>query len=145
MVGGASLAEINLCNALPRPLQLWFEPWAQEFELPVRAVLTLRCSAAPDIDPSPTFEAIHDDALTVWGAGGSLIAVLIDGVDQDSFTSHLMAPDAGPLSPKAFVDLVFGDHPEARPGGAPYSPTPGKQSWLGRLFMRFRHQLLGSV
>ena len=125
-----SAREIDLCNALPRPLLLWFEPWAQEFELPARARLSLRCSAPAGSDPTPRLEAVDDDMLTIWGASGSRIAVFIDDVDQDSFTGNCEAPDLGPLSSKEFVNLVFRAAPEARPGGR----RAPRRGWLSRVF-----------
>ena len=112
----------QFCNATGEPLVIWFEPWALEFELPPRAVLDLHCASDERIDPTPEIE-VEDGIISVWAAGGSRIAVAIDSVDQDSFSSRYAAPDMGALSPRAFVELTFSRHPEARPGGLPLRPV----------------------
>ena len=44
----------------------------------------------------------------------------------------IAAPDAGALGTKGFIDIVFGNAPEAHPDG---EPRKGK-SWLSKLFRR---------
>jgi hypothetical protein len=118
--GGDSEQKLYLCNADVAPILVWLEPWALEFQLPSRAILTLACTAYEStIDPWPLIEVV-DDVLTVWGSGGSRIAVFIDDVDQQSFSAGYAAPDLGTLSTKGFVNLVFRDQPTARPGGHPF-------------------------
>ncbi len=122
-----------LCNAGASPVFIWLEPWAEEFELPSRSELLIRIEGdaqhmrvAPDVEPT-------DTGFTIYANGGTRLCVAIDGVDQDSGSAEIEAPDFGPLSPRGFVDLVFGDVPEARPGG---QPIPQKPGWIARLFGR---------
>lgn len=124
MIDGPEEQSVHLCNSGASALTVFLEPWAVEFVLPTRGTLTLRCSGHEAADVLPEIEST-DDLLTIWATGGSRIAVLIDGVDQDSFSGGYIAPDMGRLSPKAFVNLAFGDHPAARPGGraAPITKT----------------------
>ncbi|WP_447727669.1 hypothetical protein [Sphingomonas koreensis] len=85
-----------------------------------------RTRIASDIEPT-------DMGYTIYASGGTRLRVVIDGVEQDSGSAEIEAPDFGPLSPRGFVDLVFGDFPEARPSG---QPAPQKPGWIARLFGR---------
>ena len=120
-----------LCNAGASSVFIWLEPWAEEFELSCRSELRIRIEGglqegSPDIEPTET-------GFTVYAAGGTRLRLWIDGVEQRSSSSEIEAPDAGPLSTRGFVDLVFGDVPEARPGGWPAVRRP---SWIVRLLGR---------
>ena len=76
-----------------------------------------------------------DSLVTVYGPGGSLMRVEIDGIGQDSCSATIPAPDMGSLSTRSFVDIAFGDFPEARPGGAPALPAR-RRGWFSRWFGR---------
>lgn len=123
-----------LCNAGESSVFIWLEPWAEEFELTHRSELLVRIEGdaqrtqiAPDIEPT-------DTGFTIYATGGTRLRVSVDGVEQDSVSVELEAPDAGPLSTRGFVDLVFGDVPEARPGGQA-APTR-RGNWIARLLGR---------
>jgi hypothetical protein len=58
--------EFQLCNAVGNELVIWLEPWAQEFVLPPRAVLLLRCVSDGDTDPLPEIET-SEGVIKVWG------------------------------------------------------------------------------
>lgn len=131
-------ASISLCNASGLGMRVWLEPWAQEFILPDRGEVLLECWT-DDLasDPIPEIE-VTDDVLTVYGAAGSRIAVFIDGTDQDSFSAKHTAPDTGSLTTRGFVDVVFGNFPETRPGGLPTKQLNDipRQGILTRLLRR---------
>lgn len=137
--GAEDHQSVDLCNATLTPLMVWLEPWALEFPLPARGTLSLVCSSDKANDVLPEIE-FADDQIIVWGTGESRIAVFINGVDQDSFSARYTAPDLGALSSKAFVNLVFGDHPNARPGGAPLSG-----SMDANVFRRWHSKIASSL
>ncbi|MEG3123965.1 hypothetical protein [Sphingomonas sp. GB1N7] len=128
--------QVRLCNASGADLIVWLEPWAQEFVLPARAELVLYCRSDANGNAMPEIDT-DDGIITIWGQGGSRIAVFIDGLDQESFSAGYSAPDTGLLSPRNFVTLAFGNHPEARPGGKPF-PKPPREKWWQRLFRSLR-------
>jgi len=122
--------EIGLCNAAGKDLAVWLEPWCDEFILPPRAELSLRVESDGGADAEPLIEA-RPDALTIYGAGNSRIRARVDGIEQDTGSASITSPDFGPLSSRGFVDLVFGEFPEARPHGR---PAPTRFPWLRRIF-----------
>lgn len=130
---GDAAEEISFCNAGSLPLVVWLEPWAQEFALPPRSIIVLRCFADGGRNSMPDLEAANG-IMTVWGQGGSRIAVFIDEVDQNSFSSRHAAPALDGLTTRGFVELVFDGRPETRPGGLPLALSPQRDTWWRRLF-----------
>lgn len=126
---------VHLCNASGVGMLVWLEPWAQEFQLESRGELLLECWSDGACDPTPELEMSHD-MITVYGASDTRLAVFINGVDQNSFSAECTAPDAGPLTTRGFVESVFKDFPEARPGGRP-TKSSKPLSVLGRLVRQF--------
>ena len=140
MTANAGRVTIGLCNASNVPLLIWLEPWTGEFHLPPRGEPLLDCSTEnPQADPTPELD-FAEEIITIWGVGGSTIAVFINGVDQKSFSGKMACPDMGPLTSRKFVDIVFGGSPEARPGGLPLqiAALARRESALARLLRRFR-------
>ena len=134
-----SEATVHFSNGGTDEIQIWLEPWAQEFHLPPRGELFLRCwSTVEGSDPTPELEATPE-GVTAYGAGNSRISVFINGVDQHSFSAEHTAPDAGPLSTRGFVDLVFSEQPGARPGGQ-ITPAPPSTSAAMRFLHRVFHR-----
>jgi hypothetical protein len=132
MAGSTTGWALSLSNAGSTDLTVWLEPWCDEFVLPRRGELTLVIEADDGRGAAPELD-ISEDTLTVYGAVGTRIRVQIDGVEQNSGSSDITTPDMGALSIREFVDVVFGDFPQARPGG---HPAPAKDGWLRRLFGR---------
>ena len=130
----AAVASVHLSNATAAPLSVWLEPWIDEFALPPRSELALHVTMPSGQAPMwPEIDSA-EDLLTIYGPGGSLIRVEIDGVVQESCSATMMAPNLGPLTMRSFVNMAFGDFPEARPGGLPVRPI--KRGWFSRLFRR---------
>jgi hypothetical protein len=123
---------ISLCNAGETPLAIWLEPWCDEFLLSPRCELSLEVDSGSDTEAEPELET-SEHGLTIFARANSRTRVFIDGEQQTSGSVSITAPDFGPLSSKGFVDLVFGNFPEARPRGA---PAPSKPGWFRRLFGR---------
>ena len=126
-----NLLTIGLCNAGNEEVPVWLEPWCDEFVLPPRSELLLRVEADDGIVWEPELE-ITDDSLVIYGAGATRIRVLVDGIEQHT-GSAILTPPAFGMSTRAFVDVVFGDHPAARPHGRSISRTV---HWFKRLFGR---------
>lgn len=123
---------VHLSNAQAADLAVWLEPWCDELSLRPREVLTLLVEGG---DEGPEIE-FAEECLMIYGAGGTRLQVLIDNVKQDTGSADLTVPDGGALSTRDFVQTVFGNAPEARPGGAPFpGPRPG---FFRRLFSRGR-------
>jgi hypothetical protein len=121
---------VSLCNAGGADLHVWVEPWCDEVVLASRSELALHVESGDAVDWEPQFE-VTQEGLTVWGAGNTSIRLLVDGVEQDTGSASLMAPDFGAMGSRGFVEVVFGNFPEARPGG---KRAPEKKGWFRRLF-----------
>ena len=132
MAASGHQTTISLCNAGEAPLMIWLEPWCDEFFLSPRCELSLEIDSNDEIEMEPELE-VSDHGLTIFAAANTRIRIFIDGEQQESASASITAPDFGPLSSKGFVDAVFGNFPQARPGGA---PAPITRSWLRRLFGR---------
>jgi hypothetical protein len=136
---GAAVGTLLLSNATADPISIWLEPWADECTLAPRSELSLEVTtpdggavARPEIESS-------EGLITIWGSGGSLIRVTIDGIEQKTGSAIIPSPDTGALSPRAFIEMGFGNFPEARPGGQPLptvASTP-RISWRDRLLRWF--------
>jgi hypothetical protein len=129
-----AVATLRLSNATAAPLFIWLEPWVDELWLPPRSELTLHMTVRGE-SQWPEVEANADQGLTIWGAGGSTLRVEIDKALQDTLSARHASPDLGALSPRKFIGIAFGAFPEARPGGAPFAPTP-RRGWLAWLLGR---------
>ncbi|WP_137861793.1 MULTISPECIES: hypothetical protein [unclassified Sphingomonas] len=134
MPEAGAVATLRLSNATAAPLFIWLEPWVDELWLPPRSELTLHTVTLGELQ-WPEIEANDDEGLTIWGVGGSTLRVEIDNVPQDTFSAGYASPDLGALSPKFFVNTVFGAFPQARPGGHPLQPVR-RRGWLSRLLGR---------
>ena len=114
-----------------RSLSLWLEPWCDEFDLPPGSTVELFLRGSPggllEIEEAPK-------QVTVWAPSGSLVDIYIDGHLKESGSSSILVPDLGVLGTKGFVDVVFGNFPEARPGGRPRSSDGGWRAWLRKIF-----------
>jgi hypothetical protein len=132
---GPAAVSVRFSNATAAPLSIWLEPWVDEFELPPRSELALHVTVSQSQVPEWPDLEFSDRLVTVYGPRGSLMHVEIDGVGQDSCSATIPAPDMGSLSTRSFVDILFGDFPEARPGGVPAVP-PKRRGWFSRWFGR---------
>lgn len=122
----------NLSNPGPEKLAVWLEPWAEEFEIPVRSAITMAWSGGSEESALGELEWTPDH-LVVW-ANVSTIRVFIDGVLQD--TSSASIPIPADLT-KAMLKIVFAGQPTARLGGA-YADANKRKTWWSRLRRRFR-------
>lgn len=122
--------EVGLCNAGAKNIVVWLEPWCDEFVLPAHAELSLRAEGEPGTGVEPLIEAA-EHGLTIYGVGNSRLRAFVDGVEQDTASAIITAPDFGPMGSRGFVDIVFGDFPQTRPHG---HPVPTKFRWLKRFF-----------
>ena len=115
------------------PLRLWVEPWAEEFQIAPKSTVEIFMRGSP-VGPLDVEESTEQ--ITIYAPAGATLSIKVDGSQIRSL--DIPVPDAGPLGTKGFVNLVFGDSPEARPGGATYhAPTvSGWRSRLKKLFQR---------
>lgn len=126
----------GVSNPGPDRLLIWLEPWAEEFEVPVRSTLTVtvindkRTTHSVEVDEG-------DEHIVLWADGGDKAEVSIDGVVQDSASAVMPFPETPGLSARSFLNVVFEHAPEARLGGrSPDVPEP--VSLLRKLTRRLR-------
>ena len=122
----------SLSNPGPEKLLVWLEPWAEEFEIPVRSTVALR---APSVGETRGIGEVEwtADHLVVWSTAPGTVEVFIDGVLQDSGSA--VAPVPNGLS-KQMLNLLFADHPSARLAGRS-SEEAERMSWWRRVRSRF--------
>jgi hypothetical protein len=108
---------------------VWIEPWAEEFEVASGSSIEIVIRGAPaelaEIDSTP-------EQVTIYAPSGAFLDITIDGVQQDSASAQIAVPNTRTLGTRGFVDLVFGNAPEARPHGRPVK-TGGWRAWLRKL------------
>lgn len=121
----------SLSNPGPERLAVWLEPWAEEFEVPVRSTITMEWPAGSEESALGEFEWTRDH-LIVW-ANVSTVRVLLDGVLQD--TGSAVIPIPASLT-RAMLSIVFADQPTARLGGA-YAGSIKPETWWSRFRRRF--------
>ncbi len=126
----------SLSNAAVDALKVWIEPWCDELILPSRSTVAVSVIAPVGIDIAlPDFE-IAGATLVIWAACPGTLAVSIDGIVQDTGSKEISLPPALFDMPiKDFVGTVFGNQPQARPGGA---AAPAKRSIWQRLLRGWR-------
>ena len=116
--------EWGVSNSGPGILLIWLEPWAEEFEVPLRSTLTMKIiNDRPDSKPV----VIEDsgDNIVVWANGGDKVEIFIDGIIQQSGSAVIEVPDVFPQSTKEFLSIAFKHQPAARLGGrAANAPMP---------------------
>ncbi|MES2289470.1 MAG: hypothetical protein V4530_07000 [Pseudomonadota bacterium] len=116
--------QFALSNPGPGPLLVWLEPWAEEFEVPVRSTVTLEAPgwsgecALGEMEWTPNH-------LVVW-ASARIIKVFIGGTLQDSSSAIIPVPDG--LTRK-ILNIAFEDQPAARLGGAGASALQQASLW----------------
>jgi hypothetical protein len=121
-------------NVGPDKLLVWLEPWAEEFEVPVRSTIALSFNSAD----APAPMDITPERIVVWLSGGQTARVFIDDVFQDSASASMPVPDVFEGSTKHLLTLMFENHPEARLGGGSTNPPPQRLSVWRRLKGYFR-------
>ena len=124
----------SVSNATAAPMDVWIEPWCDELILPPRATLSFEPRPPEGVEPSlPDLEMV-DGMLQIWAASPGRAIVEIDGVEQDTCCGSVELPaEIFTIPIKKFVDVAFGQFPEARPGGARILP---KSSLWTRIFGR---------
>jgi hypothetical protein len=120
----------GLSNPGPDTLLVWLEPWAEEFEVPVRSTVAMKGAGGRESEVGEI--EFKPDHLVVW-ASAQTVEVFIDGAFQESASASIPVP-AG-LS-KAMLGIVFADHPAARLGGSGF-PASKRMSWFERVRRRF--------
>ena len=111
----AGFGTLTFHNSRAETLRLWLEPWAEEIEVPPGSRVDL---VAEGLSKPATAEFdMTSENLAFYAPGDSRIRALVDGVQVDTGSVSITAPDAGALGTRGFVQTVFGNFPEARPGG----------------------------
>ncbi|WP_153039505.1 hypothetical protein [Sphingobium yanoikuyae] len=113
--------EWSLSNPGPDALLVWLEPWCDEFEVPVRSVITLKTSGDLEIEWT-------SENLVVW-ASGPTVSVFINDERQKSGAESIPIPDG---LTKGILNILFADQPTARLGGRT-SQSIGPISWWCRV------------
>jgi len=121
-------------NCSKQHLYVWLEPWAEEYLVPPNSLIEIAVNRALDraLEIDETAEQI-----TIYAPGGSTVVVRIDGtvVNENHASFDLAVPHSGNLSTKGFINVVFGDFPETRPGGIPApDPISAWRRWLNKVF-----------
>lgn len=111
----AGFGTLTFHNSRAETLRLWLEPWADEVEVPPggRVDLVAEGLAA---QAEAEFEVTSEN-LAFYAPGNCRIRVLVDGVEADTGSASITAPDAGSLGTRGFVHAVFDNFPETRPAG----------------------------
>ncbi len=120
----------GLSNPGPETLLVWLEPWAEEFEVPVRSTITMK--AAGDGQGEVGEIEWGPDHLVVW-ASASTVEIFIDGSLLESASASIPVPQG--LN-KAMLGIVFADQPAARLGGSGFRASE-RLSWWTRTRRRF--------
>ncbi|MBV8500974.1 MAG: hypothetical protein JO006_04585 [Paucibacter sp.] len=97
-----------------RALQLWFEPWAEDFTVPAGALVELHANSR--VAGQLMFEE-QEGRTVVYGWGGSTLRLMLDGRIVKSFDEP--APD---FMDRESFGLLFAPPPAY--GAARPSPTP---------------------
>lgn len=123
------MADLNnhwsLSNPGPDKLLVWLEPWAEEFEVPVRSTVTLTASTGSADGPLGEVDW-KPDHLVVWASASGTIKVFVDGVLQRSSSAVISIPDG---LTKQMLNIIFGDQPAARLGGQEFNATEPLSWW----------------
>ncbi|GEM_PF-2232284 len=127
MAEGGAVATLHLSNATAEPLFIWLEPWVDELWLPPRSQLTLH-TVVQGAAEWPEVEGNADAGLTIWGVGGSILQVEINGEAQDTLSARHTAPGFGALTPRKFVETAFGALPRSPAWWA--TQAVAGQAWL---------------
>jgi len=113
--------EWSLSNPGPDAFLVWLEPWCDEFEGPVRSVITLKTSGDLEIEWTP-------QNLVVW-ASGPTVSIFIDDEPQEACADSIPIPDG---LTKGMLNILFADQPTACLGGRP-SQSIDPISWWCRV------------
>lgn len=119
-------------NAGPTELLLWLEPWADELSVPQRSTATLKVINPNSLNAEVAAEQTEDH-IVIWGNGGDLIEVYIDGALQESASAMVRFPEFPGMQTRDFLQIVFGNQPTARLAGH----LPAKPS----IWQRIRRRL----
>ena len=118
----------SLSNPGPDNLLVWLEPWAEEFEVPVRSTVTLSASSSGSEERSVGEVEWTADHLVVWASASDTVKVFVDGVLQESGSAVIPAPDG---LTKQMLNVIFDDQPAARLGGRTFDAAE-RVSWWQR-------------
>ena len=119
----------SLSNPGPDKLIVWLEPWAEEFDVPVRSTVKLKSSGGARSLGEVEWASEH---LIIW-ASAQTVEVFIDGVFQESGSAVIPIPDG---LTKEMLNILFADQPDARLGGTSPVAIDGSSRWK-RLRRRF--------
>ena len=118
----------SLSNPGPDNLLVWLEPWAEEFEVPVRSTVTLSASSSGSEERSVGEVEWTPDHLVVWASASDTVKVFVDGVLQESGSAVIPVPDD---LTKQMLNVIFDDQPAARLGGRTFDAAE-RVSWWQR-------------
>jgi hypothetical protein len=91
-------------------LYIWFEPWAEGLGFPPGCVVELR--GVSPIQGALEIE-VAEERTAVYGWPGSTLKVIVDGEIAHAFDQPV--PDAGRLSTKGLITMLFGPAPVPEP------------------------------
>jgi RimJ/RimL family protein N-acetyltransferase len=113
------LATLTFHNRRDAELLLWLEPWAEEVPVPPGSRIGLELSGLSDDGEGADFD-VTDELLAFYAPGGTRVRVLVNGVEVDSASRQLTSPPARRFGTRGTIELMFGNCPQARPGGASF-------------------------
>jgi hypothetical protein len=122
----------SLSNPGPDKLVLWLEPWAEEFEVPVRSTIALSTSIGTGEAMLGEVEWTADH-LIFWATETGILKVFVGGALQDSASALVPLP-AGLTKP--MLNILFAGQPAARLGGKSFD-VPHRESWWKRARRQF--------
>lgn len=128
------MTSVSVSNASSDLLPVWIEPWCDEVAIPPRSYLTYEPVPPEGMEAILPDLEIESGRLVIWAACPGTAIISINDVAQDTGSREIpLAPEMFEIPIKNFVELAFGDQPQARPGGRSAPPRP---SFWRRLFNR---------
>ena len=117
-------------NQIGTTFAVWLEPWAEEYEVANGSEIVVAMRGEPN--DAPEIDTFSDRA-TIYAPLGCLIEITVDGITQnaDRASSRVAFPASSTLGTRELTEMLFGEHPEARPGGVPF-PQRGLRKWLSK-------------
>jgi RimJ/RimL family protein N-acetyltransferase len=95
-------------------MRLCLQPWGEEFIVPPDSRLDLVLSGGFDA-PAEAPVDVAEDVMLFFAPAGSLVAVLLDGVDQEAKASRNQLPDKAYSGARSFYDAFFAACPPSHP------------------------------
>jgi RimJ/RimL family protein N-acetyltransferase len=99
-------------NRLSKDMRLCVEPWGEQFVIPPDSRLDLVLSGDFDAPAEAPLD-VAEDMLMFFAPAGSLVQVLLDGVDQQARASHEQLPETAYSGSRSFYEAFFQAFPPA--------------------------------